>query len=88
MLYSLIKESTSDTHKVDFNKLLEIDPDLDYELETRSGNETYKKIYNKFMRSKSKIIRLAVDEMDYLIAIYEDSPDHDKIERIIYKEIQ
>ena len=38
MLYSLIKESTADTHKVDFNKLLEIDPDLDYELETRSGN--------------------------------------------------
>lgn len=73
------------TYVVDFNKLLEIDPDLEYELESRSGDENYGKIYKKFIKSISNKIRLNVYEMDLIAYIYEDTDNIDAINEILYR---
>lgn len=91
-LYKTIKikllNESFNKYKVNFNKLLKIDPNFEYELESRQGNETYRKIYNKFISSKSKIISLSIDEIDYIAYIYENSDKADIIEKVIYSGIK
>lgn len=69
---------------VDFNKLLEIDPDLEYELESRSESNDYRLIYKRFLRSKTGKLRLDYNQLDLIAYIYEDDSKHDHICEILY----
>ena len=69
---------------VDFNKLLEIDPGLEYELESRSESNDYRLIYKRFLRSKTGKLRLDYNQLDLIACIYEDDSKHDQICEILY----
>ena len=80
--------SKYDTFVVDINKLREIDDGIDYELEVRSGNERYERLYNKFQKSNSGKVRLDINDLDYIAYIYEDRPEIDEIVKILYKNVK
>ena len=85
----IVKENKSiKTKAVDITKL----PSLEYELESRSENLDYRKIYNKVKKSKSGKIRCTYNELDLISAIYldNDNYDYDKlnIQNIVYESKQ
>lgn len=84
---SLKEMSKYDTFIIDINKLREIDDGIDYELEARSGNERYERLYNKFQKSKSGKVKLDINDLDYIAYIYEDRPEIDEISKILYREV-
>lgn len=73
---------------VDTNKL----PDIKYELESRSENKDYNRIYQKVLKSKTGKIRCTYNELDLISAIYldNDNYDYDKlnIQNILYESKQ
>lgn len=69
---------------VDFNKLLEIDPDLEYELESRCESKDYRLIYKRFLRSKTGKLRLNYYQLDLIAYIYEDDDKFDQISELLY----
>ena len=73
---------------VDINKL----PDIKYELESRSENKDYNRIYQKVLKSKTGKIRCTYNELDLISAIYldNDNYDYDKlnIQNILYESKQ
>lgn len=83
----IVKENKSiKTKAVDITKL----PNLEYELESRSENLDYRKIYNKVKKSKSGKIRCTYNELDLISAIYLDNDvyDYDNlgIQKILYED--
>lgn len=84
-----IKNENINKYKVvDTNKL----PDIKYELESRSENKDYNKIYQKVLKSKTGKIRCTYNELDLISAIYldNDNYDYDKlnIQNILYESKQ
>lgn len=69
---------------VDFNELLKVDPDLEYELESRSENNDYRLIYKRFLRSKTNKLRLNYYQLDLIAYIYEEDSKYDQIAEILY----
>lgn len=69
---------------VDFNKLIEIDPGLKFELESRSENPDYKRLYRRFLKSNSKKLRLNYSQLDLIAYIYENDPKHEQISEVLY----
>ena len=81
----IVKEQKNKYKVVDINKL----PDIKYELESRSENDDYNKIYQKVLKSKTGKIRCTYNELDLISAIYldNDNYDYDKlnIQNILYE---
>ena len=59
--------------KINIEKLLGVCQYLESELESRSENKDYAKIYKKLTHSKSGYIYLTMNECDLISAIYEDT---------------
>lgn len=79
-------ESANNKYKiVDTTKL----PDIKYELESRSENEDYNKIYKKLLKSKTGKIRCTYNELDLISSIYSDNDNYDyeklNIQNILYE---
>lgn len=69
---------------IDFNKLIEIDPELESELESRCENPDYKHLYKRFLKSNSKKLRLNYSQLDLIAYIYENDPKHKQISEVLY----
>lgn len=81
----ILNETKNSLKTIDTTKL----PDLEYELESRSENEDYKRIYNKFKKSKTGKIKCTYNELDLISAIYSDNDIYDynklNIQNILYE---
>lgn len=73
--------------KVNIKKLNSVCPYLETELESRSENKDYVKIYKKLINSKSGYIYLTTNECDLICYIYEDI-DHKDLARLLYGEVK
>jgi len=71
--------------KVNIKKLNSVCPYLETELESRSENKDYAKIYKKLTNSKSGYIYLTTNECDLICYIYEDT-DHKDLTKLLYGE--
>lgn len=69
--------------KINIKKLNSVCPYLETELESRSGNKDYAKIYKKLTNSKSGYIYLTTNECDLICYIYEDV-DHMDLTNLLY----
>ena len=70
--------------KISIEKLSGVCQYLESELESRSENEDYAKIYKKLTHSKSGYIYLTTYECDLISAIYEDDDNYTTISNILY----
>lgn len=83
-------EMAVSTYIVDFNEIEREFPDIDieYELESRCESEDYKHIYDKYINSSTKRVRLNVYEMDLLSSMFDSDMfkiDIDKFMDIVYR---
>ena len=70
--------------KISIEKLSGVCQYLESELESRSENKDYAKIYKKLTHSKSGYIYLTTYECDLISAIYEDDDNYTIISNILY----
>lgn len=72
---------------VDFNKIKEIDPNIEDELSIRKENKEYKILLKRLQNSKTKKLRLTYDTLDLIASIYEGKEKYDAISSELYGNI-